>query len=181
MTDDLNNNDEQQADPADALADLADSNNGEIVVPDEQDEVETDPLAALDKMAQADEDASDPADFAAAAAAIVAEGVSDEVFSGTGAPLGASVGFHVTAGDRHRRHHAHLYKKTMIPFLLVVGVLLVLIGLIAAAMVFQATPEEKEYYNWYSRMRIVMFVSFPLAAAVFVGAWWFHRDVNRKT
>ncbi len=177
MTSDMSSNDNQQADPADALADLADSNDGEIVIPDEADEV--DPLSALDAMVQTGDPVPDPGDFAAAAAETVAEDVSDGIFSGAGAPLGASGRLHVTAGDGHRRHHVHMYKKTMIPLLLVVGVMLIVVGFVAAVMVFQAEPDEK-FYTRYSQMKIVMYVSFPLAAVVLAGAWLFHRDVNKS-
>ena len=177
MTGDVNSSDEYQADPADALADLAGSADDKIIVPDKQDEV--DPLSALDAMAQADAAAPNPGDFAAAAAETVAEDVSDEIFSGAGAPLGASGGAHVTAGAGYHRHHAHLYKKTMIPLMLVVGVMLIAIGFVSAVMVFQAEPDEK-FYTRYSQMKIVMYVSFPLAAVVLAGAWLFHRDVNKS-
>lgn len=178
MTDDVNSSDDQQADPADALADLAGSESPvatEITVPDEQDNV--DPLSALNAMARSDEAVSDPGDFAAAAAETVAYDVSDEVFSGGASPLGASGRLHVTAGDGYHRHHAHMYKKTMIPLLLVVGAMLVVIGLVAAAMVLSATPEQK----FDPRMKLVLFVSFPLAAVVLTGAWLFRRDVNKVT
>ena len=149
MTDDVNSNDNQQADPADALADLAGSDDCEITVPDEQDNV--DPFSALNAMARSDEAGFDP---------------------------GVSGGAHVTSGGGYHRHHAHMYKKTMIPLLLVVGAMLVVIGLIAADMVISATPERK-FYTWYPRMKLVMFVSFPLSAAVLAGAWLFRRDVNK--
>ncbi len=141
MTDDVNSNDNQQADPSDALS-------------------------ALNAMARSDEAVSDPGDFAAAT-----DDVSHEVFVGGDVPLGVFGGTHVTAGDGYHRHHAHMYKKTMIPLLLVVGAMLVVIGFIAAAMVFGETPDP--------RMKLVMFVSFPLAAAVLAGAWLFRRDVNK--
>jgi len=177
MTDDINGNNDRQADPADALADLADSGDGEIIVPDEQDEV--DPLSALDAMAQTDAGAPDLDEFAAAAAETAAEDVSDEILSGAGAPLGASGRLHVTAGAGYHQHHAHMYKKTMIPLMLVVGVMLIVVGFVAAVMVFRAEPYEK-FYTRYSQMKIVMYVSFPLAAVVLVGAWLFHRDVNKS-
>ncbi len=176
-TDDLNGSDNRPADPADALADLAGSDDCEISVPDEQDNV--DPLSALNAMARSDEAVSDPGDFAAAAET-VADDISHEVFVGGDVPLGVFGGTHVTAGDGYHRHHAHMYKKTMIPLLLVVGAMLVVIGLVAAAMVLSATPEQK-FYTWYPRMKLLLFVSFPLAAAVLAGAWLFRRDVNKVT
>ncbi|MDY7009185.1 MAG: hypothetical protein SVV80_00305 [Planctomycetota bacterium] len=181
MTDDVKNDDTQQAaHPADALADLADRSGGggEIIVPNEQGKVN--PISALDAMVQSNVVMSDPGEFAAAAAETVADGVSDEVFTGAASSLGASGGVHVTSGDGYHRRHAHMYKKTMIPLMLVVGAMLILVGFIAVDMVFRADPEQ-EFYTWYSRMKIVMYASFPLAAVVLAGAWWFHRDVNKAT
>ncbi len=137
-----------------------------------------DALAALNAMARTGEVAFDPGEFVAAAAETVADDISDEVFSVGAAPLGVSGGTHVTAGGGYRRRHAHMYKKTMIPLLLLVGAMLVVIGLITVVMVLQTEPDEK-FYTRYSQMKIVMYVSFPLAAAVLAGAWLFHRDVKK--
>ena len=172
MRDDINSNEDQHDDPADALADLASRNDDEIVVPDETDEVDS--LSALDAMANNDAAATDPGEFAADAET-VGNDVSDDVFAGGDALSQAAGREHVTSGAGYGRHHAHMYKKTMIPLMLVVGAMLVLIGFSAAAMVLQSDTTDTLYY---SRMKIVMYVSFPLAAVVLVGAWWFHRDVK---
>jgi hypothetical protein len=175
MRDDINSNEDRHDDSADALANLAGGNAGEIVVPDETDKV--DPLSALDAMAQDDCDAVDPGEFAAAAETVEND-VSDDVFAGEVSLSEATDREHVTVGAGYHRHHAHMYKKTMIPLMLVVGAMLVLIGFIAVVMVLRAEPDDK-FYTWYGRMKIVMYVSFPLAAMVLVGAWWFRQDVNK--
>ncbi len=170
MKDDVNSNDEHHTDPADALADLARRTDGGMVVPDEAGGVA--PLSALDAMARNDAVATDPGEFAAAAET----NVSDEVFAGGASFSNASDREHVTAGAGYRRHHAHMYKQTMIPLMLVVGAILVLIAFTAAVMVLQSDTTDTLYY---SRMKIVMYVSFPLATAVLVGAWLFHQDVKK--
>lgn len=130
-----------------------------------------DPADALAAMARRDVVVSDPGEFAAAGAETAAE----DVFAGSAAPSGVPGGLHVTAGDGYQRHHAYMYKKTMIPLLLVAGAMLVVIGLISAAMWLGSAPEQK----FDPRMKLVLFVSFPLAAAVLAGAWWFRRDLTR--
>ena len=171
VKDDVNSNDEHHTDPADALADLARGTAGGMVVPDKAGKV--DPLSALDAMARNDAVVADPGEFAAAAET----NVSDEVFAGGASFSKASDREHVTAGAGYRRHHAHMYKQTMIPLMLVVGAILVLIAFVAAVMVLQSDTADALYY---SRMKIVVYVSFPLSAVVLVGAWWFHRDVNNS-
>jgi len=77
----------------------------------------------------------------------------------------------------HSRAHAHQYKKIMIPFLIVMAALLVLVGAYSASEVLGA-DERTQQLDSYARMTMVMIASFPLAAVLGFGAWWFHRDVK---
>jgi hypothetical protein len=92
--------------------------------------------------------------------------------------------------QRTRKAHAHQYKTIMIPLLITMGVLLLLM---AAYALFMATgtdvrpdpdglaaakPVEPSaaasFQRWFP------FLAFPLGAILLVGAWWFHKDVNRN-
>ena len=75
-----------------------------------------------------------------------------------------------------RRANAHTYKKTMVPFLVVVAALLLLVGGITTAIVVKRGPDSE------ARLAetFVMLVSFPLAAILAFGAWWFHRDTRPR-
>ncbi len=163
---------ERRKHPADALADLAENDKvEEFVSPDTPD-----PHAALDEMAR-DDGGTNADDIADPAVGTDDNEIDDPVLFGDNAPLESAGGLHVTAGEGHRRHHAHLYKKTMIPLLMTVGVLLLLIGLLAGSMTISADGET----DYRSRMTLVTFTSFPLSAVMFFGAWWFRREVNRKS
>jgi hypothetical protein len=92
--------------------------------------------------------------------------------------------------QRVRKAHAHQYKTIMIPLLITMGVLLLLMG---AYALFHSAGETDvrvdaegfpvrtvdpgpgaAFQKWFP------FLAFPLGAILLVGAWWFHKDVNRK-
>jgi len=71
-------------------------------------------------------------------------------------------------------------RKTMIPILLVVGGLLLGIGVISIAMVTGVAPEDVGTSN-RGLLIVVAVLSFPLAASLFFGAWWFKRELARDS
>jgi hypothetical protein len=102
----------------------------------------------------------------------------------------------IPAGDRRRRArefekrsrqaHAQQYKAVMVPLLLTMGAILVLMGLYAAVSGSPAAPNPDgsaraaEEGFGISFRRWFPFFAFPLGAILLTGAWWFHKDVNRK-
>ncbi|HAU39052.1 MAG TPA: hypothetical protein DCX07_15235 [Phycisphaerales bacterium] len=81
--------------------------------------------------------------------------------------------------------HAHQFKSTMIPLLLVVGVLLLgfsaftgvmlLMGRAARSGMAHLAPSRIQQYG-----PALIAVSLPLAAVLLVGALWFHLDIKKR-
>jgi len=168
-------------DPAQALANMADEQGAE-----EDDEsaeaveVNPDPTEALDQLAGQRGEAAELDEMSAFEAGAPA---GELELPAEAIPAGAE------AGEARRAHAAraagraalvasHQYKRAMIPFLVVVAGLLLVVGLAAAVKLVSATPEQREYASWYLYMQYVMLVSFPLAAILGFGAWWFHQEVK---
>ena len=158
--------------PADALADMA-AGEDEVEQPAEQAEVPSDPLAALDTLAgedEADEDAADPSPDAPEIDLTVPVAVAPA----TGQARRAQA----AAAARARHANAHAYKKTMVPFLAVVSVLLVVVGVLTTVLVLDepggTPPSNQRLFKIF-----LMLVSYPLSAILAFGAWWFHRDTRR--
>jgi len=90
--------------------------------------------------------------------------------------------------QRARKAHAHQYKTIMIPLLITLGVMLLLMGAFALFRDLGGTEARPDPYGFPtpkpvdrgSFQRWFPFLAFPLGAILLVGAWWFHRDVNRK-
>ena len=169
-------------DPAQALADMAD----EQAAQEGDDsagavEVNPDPTEALGQLAgQRGEEAAELDEMSAFEAG--APGGEQEL-SAEAIPAGAEAvearRAHATrAAGRAALVASHQYKRAMIPFLVVVAGLLLVVGLAAAVKLVSATPEQREYASWYLYMQYVMLVSFPLAAILGFGAWWFHQEVK---
>ena len=168
----------EQEDPADVLAEMAEGRDQDVVAPQPSQDA-PDPPEALDQLAA---EGADPAD----GLKDLAEGEGDEVDSEMAELTGLS-GRQALQARRARgsklagqqaRAHAHTYKKTMIPLLLVVGAMLILIGLVDVSMLVAAEEADRQT-RWHALMTALAVVSFPLGAILFFGAWWFHRDVSR--
>ncbi|MDY6914362.1 MAG: hypothetical protein SVT52_07900 [Planctomycetota bacterium] len=89
-----------------------------------------------------------------------------------------------TFQTQHRIAHAHQYKRTMIPLLLVVGVLLFILSgvtmfvLLTGRSAGGAGPEMSQNLLMRNGVWLVVF-AMPLGAILLVGAWLFHRDVSQ--
>lgn len=163
MADDANHDNTEKKDPAEALAGMAEEEQPEIVAPAPQDV--SDPLSALTGMARGRRDAADDLGR-------LAGGGDEEGEAAQARPARAA------ANDRRRgRAHAHAYKKSMIPFLIVVAAMLLLVGCISAGIVVPAWVSEERTSD--PRMTLVSIASFPLAGVLLLGAWMFHRDVKQ--
>lgn len=168
-----------QPDPAEALANMAESRDEEIVTPPDADEEPADPAEVLDRMAAERIDAGDELDDQDEAGD---ERVEAEAAAMTGVPGRRAYQARGARGariaGRQARANVNAYKKMMIPLLLVVGALLILIGLLGVSMLI--APEEADSgTRWHALMTAVALVSFPLGAILLFGAWWFHRDMGR--
>jgi len=168
--------DEPLADPADVLAGMADQGPLEIAEPDVSDAGSGDPLAALDDMAEAPQDAPagldrleapdeppppDP-DMAAATG-----------LSGRDAYRARRVrGLRIGAQQAHA--HAHAFRRLAVPMCLAVAGLLLIVGALAAYLVLARGWDRQP------GMVLVGLVSFPLAIALFIGAWWLHHDLQHR-
>lgn len=79
--------------------------------------------------------------------------------------------------------HAHNFKKTMVPLLLVAGVLLILL---ASAVILlnglDSSPASASASMFdASTRKVLVLLAYPLSAILLMGAWMFHRDVTRAT
>ena len=168
-----------QPDPAEALANMAESRDEEIVAPPDADEEPADPAEVLDRMAAERTDAGDELDDLGEAGdeSVEAEAAAMTGVSGRRAYQARGARGARIAG-RQARANVNAYKKMMIPLLLVVGALLILIGLLGVSMLI-AAEEADSGTRWHALMTAVALVSFPLGAILLFGAWWFHRDVGR--
>jgi hypothetical protein len=72
----------------------------------------------------------------------------------------------------------HLYKKTMVPLLLVVAALLLLAGGVAIAVAVRGAADAAGA-GLARRARLVACFAFPTACVLAGGAWLFRRDVRR--
>jgi len=161
----------EKKDPAEALAGMAEEGQPEIVVPAPQGV--SDPLSALTGMARGRRDAAD--DLGRLAGGGDEEGERPEAAPFAGDPAQARTAR--AAGHDRRRTRAHAYKKSMIPFLIVVAAMLLVVGCISAGIVVPAWLSEEPTSD--PRMTLVSIASFPLAGVLLLGAWMFHRDVKQ--
>jgi uncharacterized membrane protein len=206
MTENQNNPQEeqdQQPDTAEELAGLASQRSDEFFFKNEKESDPQDALSALDRgrkdavggldQLSRGEDPGAAAEAAAAARSQAGAGTPGQA-NPAAAAAEAAPGGQPLAGERpasdqparpnaarqaqaQARAHAHSYKKFMIPLLLVVGGLLVLVGLISSGMAFKGAVDESALSD--ARMGLVAVISFPLAAVLLIGAWWFHRETSR--
>jgi hypothetical protein len=129
---------------------------------------EADPLGALAAMSAQADDAS-LADIAAAS-----DAAAPSIQPTRALRLQANV----------RRVHSQAYKRTMIPLLLVVGILLIALSLVTLLALISG-PEgpdsfvaEGTYLHAYGKYFILM--ALPLGAVLLMGAWLFYIDVKRS-
>lgn len=164
---------EAPADPADVLAGMADQGPLEIAEPDAGS---GDPLAALDDMAEARQDT--PAGLDRLEAADEPPPLDPDMAAATGlsgrdAYRARRVrGLRIEAQQAHA--HAHAFRRLAVPMCLVVGGLLLIVGALAAYLVLAGGWDRQP------GMVLVGLVSFPLAIALFIGAWWFHHDLQPR-
>ena len=172
-----------EGDPADALAALsADkkehdfSANEELVAEDASDALgrlsagELDPaelLANPERLAEENAPQAPPRASAAPEA-----GVSGAASTG-GSPSPARPVRPVAMAARQAQSHAHAYRKLMVPVLLTVGALLIVVGFASGYMIMNDSMPDSNF-----ALLVVMAISFPLAAALFFGAWWFIREIR---
>ncbi|KPK83536.1 MAG: hypothetical protein AMJ81_08045 [Phycisphaerae bacterium SM23_33] len=139
-----------------------------------------DPLAALNEMASEPADAA-PFDELSAVGQEQADAGVAELTEAVGPVDIAARRGRAAARDRYEaRLRAQARHKTMIPFLVVVAGLLILVGVLGSIMLLGAGEQERASSRWHFYMTAVTIVSFPLAAVLGFGAWWFHREVKGK-
>jgi len=163
VADNASQDNTEKKDPAEALAGMAEDERPEIVAPAPQGV--SDPLSALTGMARGRRDAADDLGR-------LAGGAAEEGEAAQARP--ARTAGH---GRRRGRTHAHTYKKSMIPFLIVVAAMLLVVGCISTGIVVPAWLSQERISD--PRMRLVSIASFPLAGVLLLGAWMFHRDVKQ--
>jgi len=129
---------------------------------------EADPLGALAAMSAQADDAS-LADIVAAS-----DAAAPSIQPTRASRLQANV----------RRVHSEAYKRTMIPLLLAVGVLLIALSLVTLLALIRGPqgPDsfvaEGTYLHDYGKYFILM--ALPLGAVLLMGAWLFYIDVRRS-
>lgn len=118
------------------------------------------------------------------AAAESAEAAAVAEIAEAAEPLAAQRDWRAAVQQQARLAHAHQYKRTVIPLLLVVGLLLV--ALSAATLVMLVSASEPDPYHMQSHGTILqkygrwtVLIALPLAVLLLLGAWLFHRDVRR--
>jgi len=168
--------DEVPADPADVLAGMADQGPLEITEPDPSDAGSGDPLAALDDLAQGRQDA--PAGLDQLADADEPPPPDPDMAAATGLSGRDAYRARLARGQRigtQQAHaHAHAFRRLAVPMCLVVAALLLIVGALAAYMV------RAGGWGGSGGMVFVALVSFPLAIALFIGAWWLRHDLQHR-
>lgn len=162
--------------PVDALADLASGRELEDQPAVAED---LDPLAALSRLAKGEDAADPPPPPPPAPTPSDQYALADEPApSPAAAPAPARSVSVRTRNTIESKALSHSYKKTMIPLLLLVGLLLVIIGGVCVHIYTDAPPEFRG--NTYNKTVLLLAVlSIPLALAMFLGAWWFHRETSK--
>ena len=167
---------DQHHDPAEVLANMAANQPDDVVVPADD---HLDPSEALDQMAQG-EPAPQPDDELVPPAGD-GDVINLELAEATGVSGGQTVharqAHAASAGRQMAAAHHHAYKRWMMPLLVIVGVLLILVGLLSGVMLLQ----NRGRGSHDGALALVLVVSFPLAAVMIFGAWWFRREVRRAS
>jgi hypothetical protein len=162
----------KKKDPVDALADLAGGKELEDQPAVAQD---LDPLAALSRLADGDDPATAQEKAPPSPPEADQYALADE--PAAAAPAPARCVSVRTRNTIEAKAIAHSYKKTMIPLLLLVGVLLAIISGVCVYIYAAAEPGYRA--NSYHRTVLLLAVlSVPLALAMFLGAWWFHHETS---
>ncbi len=84
-----------------------------------------------------------------------------------------------TLANQKGRVHTHQFKRTMIPLLIAVGVLLFILGGVVAAILPSGkgtSTEDAGLLMGAARWAVV--AAFPLGAILLFGAWLFHRETK---
>ena len=177
---DINDAQDEQHDPADVLANMAADSPTEIPTPPEDDDAdEGDHLDALTRMADeeppavADEGFTPeppPVEESEEYDAEIAEatGLAGEDAFAARRARAATIGSHSAAANQHT------FKRTALPLLVVMGVLLILVGLASAGVLVANQGKGSRD----TELTVLMIACFPLSAVMFFGAWWFHRDIK---
>lgn len=177
MADNASQDNTEKKDPAEVLAGMAEEEHPEVVAPAPQGV--SDPLSALTGMARGRRDAADDLGRLAGGRDEESEvaGGRPEALPFAADPCQARPARAARHGRRRDRSHARAYKKSMIPFLIVVAAMLLVVGCISAGIVVPAWLSEQRTSD--PRMTLVSIASFPLAGVLLLGAWMFHRDVKQ--
>lgn len=163
---------EQPKHPADALAEMADREPDEAPpAPSPPDHVE-----ALSQLAEGEPPADDQGDSEPPEPEAVDEQLAQQTNLAGEDAFRARQARRASIGAHEARAGASIYKKAMIPLLVVVGVLLLLVGVLSVMLLMRHGSEGA----YGERLVVVALVSFPLAAVLIFGACWFHRDVSAK-
>ena len=167
---------DQHEDPADVLANMAANQPDDVVVAPDQD---VDPSEALDRMAQSEPAGELSGEFAPPGDdGDVINPELAEAMGVSGREAVRARQAHAVSADRQMAAaHHHVYKRWMVPLLVIVGVLLVLVGVLSGVMLIH----NRGRGSHDGPLALVLVVSFPLAAMMIFGAWWFRRDIRRKT
>jgi len=183
-------------DPADALADLAEraADENEAVAPTGDPQADSaapedvgDATAALGRMSGDQADAAEELDALADARQGPPDGAHSDHDLPDLRPLQGRLARRAVIDAQQARADAHRLRATMIPLLVVLGGLLIFVGVLGVLLLtvlgeshggWRGHPAAVQGGGdpWHSGMKVVTMASFPLAAILFSGAWWFHRE-----
>ncbi len=107
-----------------------------------------------------------------------AVGALAAISSPTGSSTPGAVRRRAGSGARDRAQ-ANQFRKTMIPVLLALAVLLFLVGGLSTAMAIRVGTFEQMGPGTVSRARILAICAFPVAIVLVAGAVMFHSDVKK--
>lgn len=182
---------QQHGDPIDALTAMASQRENALNVPNQSEAVVDSPrrdtVDALAAMADGEDLTSSQAitEQPQTEEADVQTSGGEPVSTVSPAP-GASAARKtqaVSAQKRGRQAHGVQFRKTMVPILLITGLLLFVLGGIVAAMLGDQGVAGDYYYE--NKMedpafqKILVWVAFPLGAMLLAGAWFFHVEAKR--
>ena len=99
-------------------------------------------------------------------------------------PLAAQANWRAAVQRQTRAAYAHQYKRTMLPLLLVVGLLLLVLSTATLVMLVSAAEPDPYHMQSYGTIlqkygKWTVLIALPLAVLLLLGAWLFHRDLRR--
>ena len=123
-------------------------------------------------------------DGPAGAASNGGAGAAAEALGGFAAPAAGRAGRYARLHAATHRAHAHQYKRTMVPVLIIVGAMLLVCAIFTILVLAGDSSDpssmaaEGTYFREYGHLFVV--VALPMGAILLLGAWLFHVEARKS-